>query len=184
MLHNTLIDINGMDLEWKLELNSHSVLRTYVMSSVSWIKRKMYRGPFKSQSYLILLERPHVRIASSNLSRMKNIFSFSNILKFYYIPEGAHAIYLSSVFGKIKGNLNRKLSLDRDCCIIKFASFVFILKLLRQNSWVQSSNCTYLPSHYWEWAGEQNWANPFHRGLLSSRGRGQIEKWKDFVKLL
>ncbi len=136
-------------------------------------QKKYCTGPFKSQCYLILLERPHVRIASSNLKSRK-LFSFSNISFFYYIPEGADAIYLGSVFGKIKGNLNRKLSLDRDCCIIKFASFVFIVKLLKQNSWVQSSNCTYLqPSHYWEYkAGEQNWANPLHRGLLSSQGAG------------
>ena len=99
MLHNTLIDINGIDLEWKLELHSHSLLRTYVMSSVSWIKRKNIfsfdprnncTGPFTSkfQCYLILLERPHVRIASSNLSREENVFPFYNISLFFLHTEG------------------------------------------------------------------------------------------------
>ena len=47
------------------------------------------------------------------------------------------------------------------------------LSLVKHNSWVQSSNCTYPPSQ-WEPAGEENWANPLDRGLLSS----QEEDWE------
>ena len=86
-----------------------------------------------------------------------------------YIPEGAHAIYLSGIFGKIKGNLKRKLSLDRDCCIIKFASFVFIVKLLEQNSWVQSSNCISVRTSGWAELSKSFILYPLYCGLFSSQ---------------
>ena len=86
-----------------------------------------------------------------------------------YIPEGAHAIYLSGIFGKIKGNLKRKLSLDWDCCIIKFASFVFIVKLLEQNSWVQSSNCISVRTSGWAELSKSFILYPLYCGLFSSQ---------------
>ena len=62
------------------------------------------------------------------------LLCFSKPFHFYYyfvifkifcvLPEGTHAIYLSRIFGKIKGNLKRKFGLDKDCRLLKIAFFL------------------------------------------------------------